>query len=148
MPRGFYGIGVERVKTNHNVGTLWRSAYNFGAEFLFTIAGRYRPQASDTFNTPKNVPLFRYADIEQFYGTIPYDCKLVGVELVEGATSLPEYQHPDRCIYLLGPEDGGLSKEAQRRCHDLIVIPTHLCLNVAVAGAVVMYDRCTKRGKA
>jgi tRNA (guanosine-2'-O-)-methyltransferase len=43
--RGYYGIGIENVKTAENVGTLWRSAYILGASFIFTIGKRYKKQA-------------------------------------------------------------------------------------------------------
>ena len=35
MKRGFFGIGVENLKTKANLGTLWRSAINLGADFIF-----------------------------------------------------------------------------------------------------------------
>lgn len=37
MKRGYYGIGIYHPKTTENVGTLWRSAHNFGADFPTSI---------------------------------------------------------------------------------------------------------------
>ena len=36
--RGYFGIGVEQISKEQNVGTLARSAHAFGASFFFAIA--------------------------------------------------------------------------------------------------------------
>lgn len=142
--RGYFGIGIEHTKTPTNVGTLWRSALNLGAAYVYTIGRRYKRQSSDTVKAWRHVPLFHYESFDAFFAALPYDARLVGVEIEDRAVSLTTYAHPARCVYLLGAEDHGLTAEAQRRCHDLVVIPSTRCLNVAVAGAIVMYDRATK----
>ena len=67
--------------------------------------------------------------------------KLVGVELVDGAIDLPSFRHPMRAAYVLGPERGSLSEPLLARCDYVVKIPTMFCVNVAMAGAIVMYDR-------
>ncbi len=146
--RGYFGIGVINTKTALNIGTLWRSAAIFDAQFLFTVGRRYKQQASDTLKAWRSVPLFDYEDFYQFYDNLPYDCRLVGVEITDDAEPLTAYKHPERAVYLLGAEDHGIPKEALARCHDVVVLPGRFCLNVAVAGSLVMYDRLTKRGTA
>lgn len=144
--RGYFGIGIENAKTQVNIGTLWRSANLFDAAFLFTVHKRYVKQCSDTMASDRHIPLYNYADFGDFYSNMPYNCQLVGVELVESSESLPRFHHPERAIYLLGAEDHGLSKEALAKCHKVIQIPTTkpFSLNVAVAGSLVMYDRFTR----
>ena len=68
-------------------------------------------------------------------------CKLVGIELVDRAVDLPSFRHPLRAAYVLGPEQGSLSDELLARCEHVVRIPTKFCINVAMAGAIVMYDR-------
>lgn len=143
--QGFYGIGIENTKSSHNVGTLWRTAYTFDASFLFTIGKRYQPQCSDTVKAWRHVPMFGHETFEDFYAAIPRDCQLVGVELDDKATPLERFAHPERCVYLLGAEDHGLSKHAKSRCHRLIQLPGRFCLNVAVAGSIVLYHRHAQR---
>jgi len=147
MSRGYFGIGIENGKTPSNIGTLWRSAYIWGAAFIFTINARYPKQCSDTIQAPRHIPLHHYENFADFYRHIPFDCQLVGVELVESGVSLPEFKHPERAIYLLGSEDHGLTRAALDHCHKVVQIPTvnPFCLNVAVAGSVVMYDRMLNR---
>jgi tRNA G18 (ribose-2'-O)-methylase SpoU len=67
------------------------------------------------------------------------------VEFDPRARPLDRYVHPERACYLLGAEDTGLPKHVLDRCRDLVQIPaTAYCLNVAVAGSIVMYDRAAK----
>lgn len=142
--RGFFGIGIQNVKTPINVGTLWRSAYILGANFIFTIGKRYKHQASDTTKAPRHIPLYHYETFKDFYNHMPHNCKLVGVELDDNAIDLKYFVHPERCVYLLGAEDAGLTKEAMEKCHYIVRIAGDYSMNVSVAGSIVMYDRLCK----
>lgn len=137
----YFGIGIENTKNEFNVGTLWRSAHLLGASFIFTIGRRYRKQSSDVNSVWRRIPLFHYPDVQAFFNGTPYDCRVVGVELIEGATKIEDYCHPKRCVYLLGAEDHGLSREALRRCAEVVRLPGNHSLNVATAGSIVLYDR-------
>lgn len=144
---GYYGIGIFHGKTGVNLGTLWRSAYQLGAAFAFTVGRRYRPQASDTTKAWRSIPLFDWMDFEMFLAHgVPYDCPIVAVEM--GGTDLRRITHPARCIYLLGAEDYGLPPDILRRCHSTVSIPSERMdsYNVAVAGSIIMYDRFAKGG--
>ena len=141
--RGYFGIGVYNIKTEMNLGTLWRSAQNFGASFIFTIGRRYKKQASDTLKTSKHIPLYEYQTLDDFYEHMPKDCLLVCVEQEDKAKNLKDFSHPERAIYLLGAEDYGLPEKIMKG-HSVVYIDTPMCLNVAVAGSIVMYDRFSK----
>ena len=78
---------------------------------------------------------------------IPKGCKLVGVEITDDADDLPNFVHPIQAMYILGPEKGSLSPETIQKCDFIIKIPTKFSLNVAIAGAIVMYDRLKTIGK-
>lgn len=145
MTRGYFGIGIENCKTESNVGTLWRTAHSLGASFIFTIGSRYRPQASDTSSAWRSIPLFRYETFGDFFEAMPHGCQLVGVEYPhDRARELGKFAHPEQAAYLLGAEDHGLTKQAIEKCHRLVYIPCEFCLNVAVAGSIVLYDRKAK----
>lgn len=141
---GFYGIGVFRGKTEHNIGTLWRSAYILGASYIFTVDGKYKKQSSDILRAWARIPLFQYKDFEDFYKSIPYDCLLVGVEIDERAEMLHTFEHPKRAIYLLGAEDTGLPEFVKAKCHKIIQLPGNSSLNVGVTGSIVIHDRVSK----
>jgi len=145
--RGYFGIGIFQGKTIENIGTLWRSADLLGAKFIFTIGRRYKKQASDTMKSFRNIPLYHYDTFVDFYRTIPYGCQLVGIELDDRSVPIHIFCHPDQCIYILGAEDNGLSKEALQKCRSIIQLPGRQCMNVAAAGTIVMYDRMSKSQK-
>lgn len=142
--RGYFGIGIEYPKREVNVGTLWRSAYCFGASFIFTIGRRYERQSSDTTKAWRHIPLFEFQDIDDFRGHIPYDCPIVGIELSKDSGPLQYFIHPERAIYVLGPEDGNLSSYMQSISKAVVSIDSKHCLNVSIAGSIVMYDRMSK----
>lgn len=145
--RGYFGIGIESGKTPKNLGTLWRSAHAFGASFIFTVGARYPTRRNtDTTKAWRHVPLYEYADLDAFSVGVPLDCCVVGVDCDNGKPrSLTGFSHPERTIYLLGAEDHGLSDDALGMCRALVEIPgASMCLNVATAGSIVLYDRMAK----
>lgn len=50
-----------------------------------------------------------------------------------------------RAIYLLGAEDTGIPDNILNDCDSIVQLPGNYCLNVAVAGSIVLYDRNSKR---
>jgi tRNA G18 (ribose-2'-O)-methylase SpoU len=139
--RGFFAIGIEHNKTRANIGTLWRTANLFCASFIFTVGARYDRQSSDTMSTPRHMPLFHFASLDDLYSHLPYACRLIGIELDDRATPIQNYRHPQQACYLLGAEDHGLTKAAVERCHHLVKLPGRRSMNVATAGGIVIYDR-------
>ncbi|WP_396152201.1 RNA methyltransferase [Flavobacterium sp.] len=137
----FFGIGIQNGKTPENLGMLWRSAQNFGASFIFTIGKRYAKQACDTHNAVKAIPYFHYDTFEAFYENLPKGARIVGVELDDAAEDLETFHHPQRCVYLLGAEDHGMTKKAMEKCHHLVKFKSEKSLNVSVAGSIILYDR-------
>lgn len=140
--RGYFGVGIFHPKFEVNQGTLWRSAFAFGADFIFTVGRRFTHQASDTPKSWMSVPMYHYLDMDDLVAHLPHACPLVGVELGEKSRPLDRFCHPTRCCYLLGAEDHGLPPAVVDRCHHLVEVPgLRTCLNVATAGSLVMYDR-------
>ena len=146
--RGYCGIGAEGVSKSANVGALLRTAHAFGAAFCFTVGAGWdarQGRRSDTADTPSHVPLWRFADVDAIQ--LPRECVLVGVELLDEATDLPSFRHPLNAAYVLGPERSGLSQPVLARCRHVVRIPTRFALNLAVAGALVLYDRLLQHGR-
>ena len=73
------------------------------------------------------------------------ECIPVAVKRVAEATSLPEFEHPERAMYLFGPENGSLDESMLERCAHVVSIPGRECSNLAAAVNVVLYDRVAKR---
>ncbi|MBM3521433.1 MAG: RNA methyltransferase [Alphaproteobacteria bacterium] len=146
--RGYFGIGVEGVNKPMNVGAVVRTAHAFGASFAFTLGATYaRDEANlaDTSDAAGNLPFYEFASIADF--ALPRDCELVGIELMAEAIELPSFRHPRAAAYILGPERGSLSPDVVVRCVHIVKIPTRFSINLALAGALVMYDRLISMGR-
>ncbi len=145
--RGYFAIGVEGVSKAVNLGNLLRSAHAFGASFVFTIGAdpRALETRADTSKAVSHLPLYHWASLAEL--ALPRGCRLVGVEFLDAAVELPSFAHPVQAAYVLGPERGVLSQELIARCHHLVRIPTAFSLNLATAGAIVMYDRLRCLGR-
>ncbi|WP_114377251.1 RNA methyltransferase [Elioraea thermophila] len=147
-PRGWFAIGMEGVSKPGNAGALLRTAHAFGAAFLFAVGdspGVAATRATDTSDATRHVPFYRWPDPGSL--VLPRLCRLVGVELTEEAIPLPSFHHPLQAAYVFGPERGSLSPAMLARCDWVVRIPTRFALNLAVAGAIVMYDRLMALGR-
>jgi tRNA G18 (ribose-2'-O)-methylase SpoU len=139
--RGYFAIGAERTSKSLNLGNIMRSAHGFGASFTFTVGAMYQAleARADTSKGQWHLPHYNWATLAEL--RLPQGCVLVGVELTDDAIDLPTFRHPARAAYVLGPEKGSLSDPLLSQCKTVIKIPTRFCLNVAMAAAIVMYDR-------
>lgn len=146
--RGYFGIGVEGLSKAMNAGSLFRTAHAFGASFVFTVGAVYSRrelEKSDTSKSASHIPLHAFEGVRDF--RLPLGCTLVGVELLDDAIDLPSFTHPMQAAYVLGPERGSLSPELTAMCDHVVKIPTRFCVNVGLAGALVMYDRVLSMGR-
>lgn len=141
--RGFACVGLENPKKEVNVGGALRAATCYGAGLIAVSGERFERQAADTTKAYRHIPMLRVA---QLADALPFDCTPVAVELVEGARSLVDYEHPERAFYVFGPEDGTLDGDVLGWCRDVVYIPTNYCMNLAATVNVVLYDRLCKRG--
>lgn len=73
----------------------------------------------------------------------------VAVERRKNAEPLNTFIHPERAIYVFGPEDGTLGGRWLSLCHRFVVIPSAIQapLNLAAAVNVILYDRYVKEAK-
>jgi len=150
--RGYFAIGAERISKPLNLGNLMRSAHAFGASFVFTVAAHERiarpgelVAKADTSKAPEHVPYYAWPTVDSM--SLPEGCELVGIELLDEASELPSFRHPLRAAYVLGAERGSLTAAMLRRCDHVVRIPTAFSINLATAGAIVMYDRVRCLGR-
>lgn len=146
--RGFFGIGVERISKEQNVGTIARTTHAFGGSFFFTLqpdVDVHKMRLTDTSDAFDHMPYYEYDSVENF--DLPQGCALVGVELTDQSVDMPSFRHPLRAAYVFGPEMGSLSPALQERCDHIVKIPMKFCVNVGVAAAITMYDRMMCLGR-
>lgn len=121
-----------------------RAAGCFGVNSVLYTGERYDRAMSfntDTKNSSLTIPL---TWVPSLPGDVADNTHIVCVELVEGATPLPAYQHPDKALYIFGPEDGTIQQEVLDRADSVVFIPTIGSLNLAAAVNVMLYDRLSK----
>ncbi len=142
--RGYSAIGLVNSKTPENVGGVCRAASCYDASFIAlsgTRAETVLAHPTDTFKTYRHKPVIMVDDIKSI---IPYGCVPVAVDLIDGATPLPEFTHPERAFYIFGPEDGTLDENIISWCSHTVYIPMNRCSNLAATVNVVLYDRMAK----
>jgi tRNA(Leu) C34 or U34 (ribose-2'-O)-methylase TrmL len=142
--RGFACVGLDNPKSSINVGAALRACGVYGADFMATTGQRYKKSASDTMAAYRHMPLLR---VDNLHDIIPFDCVPVAVDLVEGATSIINYKHPERAFYIFGAEDATLGARITSWCRDVIYVPTSQCMNLAATVNVVLYDRMAKQAR-
>ena len=144
MTKPFAYIGLVNPKSPENVGMVMRAAGCYEASKVFYTGVRFdraRQFFTDTKNMHEKIPLQHAEDL---LITVPEGAKIVAVELVEGATPLINFQHPEQAYYIFGPEDGSLTQTVLDACDHVVYIPTIGCMNLAATVNVVFYDRLAK----
>lgn len=138
--RGFIGIGLVAPKNEHNVGGAMRAAQCYGASLILLQAPRFRHRSTNVGHAERHIPMIVGPICEHR----PFDCPMVVIEIVDGARSLPDFRHPERALYVFGPEDGSVPKDIISRAQHIVSVPTRICMNLAATVNVVLYDRMAK----
>lgn len=139
--RGYAGIGLYHPKNAINVGSVLRAAGCYEARFIAVMGARYKRSCTDTQKQIRHIPLFH---VDSLRDATPFDCIPVAIEIAESATSLVDYVHPERALYIFGPEDGSLPRSVIDYCAHVVRVPTAHCMNLAATVNVVLYDRLAK----
>lgn len=148
MPASFVSIGLINPKSPTNVGAVMRAAGCYQASEVRYTGDRYARAArfhTDTKDISLRIPLRGVADL---LTELPTGTRIVCVELVEGATPLPNFVHPEQALYVFGPEDGSIDQELVDRADAVVYVPTIGCMNLAATVNVLLYDRLAKSGQA
>lgn len=145
------GIGLVNPKSPENVGSVMRAAGNYRVGSVMYTGGRYAKaisykskSVSLSRKVGQNIPL---AGVSCLVGNIPEEMRVVCVEFAENAIPLPEYKHPEKALYIFGPEDGSISQQLLNRADAVVYVPTVGCMNLAATVNVVLYDRLAKSTK-
>jgi tRNA(Leu) C34 or U34 (ribose-2'-O)-methylase TrmL len=155
------GILLVDPKYPHNVGGVLRAAAILGAEQVRWTGARVPPVRSH--GGPKRTALPREERLKDYqrvdFAWTPesapdaidaiasaFNYTPVALEVRKNSEALPEFVHPERALYIFGPEDGTLGRGVLSRCHRFVAIPSQIRspLNLAAAVNVVLYDRLAK----
>jgi 23S rRNA (guanosine2251-2'-O)-methyltransferase len=145
---------LDGLTDPHNLGSLLRSAD--GAGFAGVVIPSRRSVAVTAAvrrvaaGAAEVVPVARVTNL----GRAMDEAKRAGIWLVgldekaeHDIYTSPALEPPVGLV--LGAEDRGLSPNVKQRCDDVVKIPSHgriASLNVAVAGAIAMFEIARRRG--
>ncbi|NMP32527.1 RNA methyltransferase [Thalassotalea sp. M1531] len=137
-------IGLTNPKGPTNVGSVLRAAGCFNAAGVYYSGTRYTRAAKFNTDTHNVHSTLKPIACENLHDVVPPGCKVICVDLIEGATPLPEFSHPENAFYIFGPEDGSISQQVINSADEVVYIPTLSCLNLAASVNIVLYDRQAK----
>lgn len=142
---------VEDVQDPGNLGTLLRAAEAFGVTQVWVTPATVNVWSPKTMRASAG-SVFRVPVGRATFAEIVSKSRSAGVRLIaataqaDGATPLTRMDLSAPCALLLGNEGAGLSPEALRLADERVYIPCATeSLNVAVAGAVLMYEAMAQR---
>ena len=144
MKDTYVGIGLTNPKSPSNVGAAMRAAGCYQVDAVFYTGERYARAAkfnTDTKSASLSIPL---TGLECLLDEVERNTKIICVDLIEGATPLPEFIHPEKALYIFGPEDGTISQQVIDRADAVVYVPTVGCMNLAASVNVLLYDRLAK----
>jgi tRNA C32,U32 (ribose-2'-O)-methylase TrmJ len=129
-----------------NVGNVLRACSCWGIPQLTYTGDRIAGELAMSKRLPREERMKGYQDVDLCacdypFERLPADAVPVAVELREHSIPLTFFEHPEKAVYVFGPEDGGLGNVEVRECHHFVVLPTAHCLNLAAAVNVVLAHR-------
>ncbi|MCW4629814.1 MULTISPECIES: RNA methyltransferase [Marinomonas] len=153
MKKECISIGLINPKSASNVGAVMRAAGCYQADQVLYSGHRYDravKMSTDTKKVSATIPLINIESlgVDTLIDAVTPDTKIVCVDLIQGATPLPAFSHPDNALYIFGPEDGTIDQKLVDRADFVVFVPTIGCMNLAASVNVLLYDRLAKSARA
>jgi len=144
MSKNSVTIGLSDPKSATNVGAVMRAAGCYGVDNVIYTGTRYDRAVKLNTDTKKVSSLIPLSQQQHLLDNKADDVQVVCVDLIEGATPLPNFIHPEKALYLFGPEDGTLKQSIINQADAVVYVPTIGCMNLAATVNVLLYDRLSK----
>ena len=147
-PKSGAHIALTNPQSPTNVGAVMRAAGCYRVDSVIYTGVRFdrvKKFHTDTQQAGRKIPL---SSVDSILGHLTEsendDIKIVCIDLIEGAVSLPDFTHPANALYVFGPEDGTVEQDVIDKADAVVYIPTVGCMNLAATVNVVLYDRLAK----
>lgn len=137
-------IGLINPKSPSNVGSVMRASGCYRVDAVHYTGRRYEQAAKFSTDTQRAHEHIYLGGCDDLLLEKSPNMRVVCVELVEGATPLPDFEHPEHAYYIFGPEDGSISQGMIDKADAVVYIPTVGCMNLAATVNVLLYDRLAK----
>lgn len=140
-------IALLDPKYRRNLGEAIRAASCFGLKQVWYTGNRIEIAPGERL--PREERMKGYAEVDliqydYFFEQFPKDVVPVAVEIMPGAELLPQFEHPEKALYVFGSEDKGIPSHIKKLCHKFVTIPTRHPLNLYTSIAITLYDRQCK----
>ena len=147
MPRPELHSVLDRLRSAHNVGNIFRLADAVGANEIvccgYTAAPPHPKLVKTAMGADKTVPFRSFPTAADALRELKAEgCKAVAVETLETACDAWKFDYPDKIALLLGNEALGISPDALELCDAAVSLPmfgTKVSINVGNCAAVVLY---------
>ena len=83
--------------------------------------------ATDTTRAYKHIPIIQTKNILEI---IPACCELISVELTDDAVDMTKFKHPERALYLFGPENGSITTSLLTSSSAVVKIATETSVSL------------------
>lgn len=142
-------VYLHNPKYPHNLGQVVRACSCFGVGQVWWSGDRIAKKIEGLGRLPREERLRGYEDVRLLQSAraldaFPTEVVPVALEFKPSSERLPEFVHPEKAVYVFGPEDGSLDRGILSRCHRFVFIPTKHCVNLSAAVYMVLYDRMVK----
>ncbi|HEX2977110.1 MAG TPA: RNA methyltransferase [Bacteroidales bacterium] len=145
-------IVLDNVRSQQNVGSIFRTADAFLAEAVYLCGITGQPPAREIQKTAlgatETVSWKYFSHTTEAIGQLKSaGYRIVAVEQAEGSTELQDFEvNPDkRYALIFGHEVNGVSEEVINMCDECIEIPqfgTKHSFNIAVSAGIVLWELC------
>ena len=144
MPRPEIHIVLDRLRSAHNVGNIFRLADAVGAKEVvccgYTAAPPHPKLVKTAMGADRTVP-FRSFPTAAEAVRLAHAVE-VAVETLENAQDAWAFEYPEKIALVFGNEALGISPEALELCEAAVSLPmfgTKISINVGNCAAVVLY---------
>jgi len=148
-PGCFPAIVMWDPRDSFNVGAAVRAASCFGVSQVWVAGRRCADKVWGQKRIPREERMKGFMDVDIILEDEPFqyftDAVPIAVELLPNSQNLLSFIHPERSVYVFGPEDGSVPKSVRALCHQRVFIPTKHCTNLGAAIYLLLYDRLFKR---
>lgn len=146
-PESGIAVVLDNIRSAHNVGSAFRSADSFGADFIAVCGISAAPPSAEihksALGAEDSVPwkYFREtSDALEYLREKGYG--IISVEQTESAVSIENYRRDGKTAYVFGNEVDGVQQSVVDSSDGALVIPqfgTKHSLNVSVCIGVVLF---------
>jgi len=154
LPRRPVHLVLDNLRSAFNVGSLFRvaDAARLAEVVLcgYTASPPHHKLEQTALGTTGSVPWRRFDDTTEALRQLKQEgVQIIGLETAAGAGAFHKFSYTPPVAFVLGNEALGLSQSVLALCDAVVQVPLagyKNSLNVAAAGAVVVFDLLSRQG--